>query len=195
MSSSVRNLLLGLVVVALGVNAYFLWSNNSDDPKVKKVVEAGSESAGKENNPYNVQASDLKDDKSKVAKDNFDPLNSQKENQSVNGPKTNITFDNYDHDFGNVMQDTENSYVFKFRNTGNEPLVIEKAKGSCGCTVPTYPKEPIPPGGVGEIGVVYKPGKQKNNQTKKVTITANTDPVQTILSIKANVQEGMVPNS
>ena len=50
----------------------------------------------------------------------------------------------------------------------------------------------FPLGGVGEIGVVYKPGKQKNNQSKKVTITANTDPVQTILTIKANV---LVPNS
>ena len=184
-----RNVLLGLVVVALGVNAYLLWSNDSDGPKVKKVVEAGSENPGKQDTPYNVEASKLKGDNSKAAKDNFDPLNSQKENQSLNGPKTSMTFDAYDHDFGGIKQDSENSYVFKFKNTGNEPLIIEKAKGSCGCTVPTYPKEPIPPGGVGEIGVVYKPGKQKNSQTKKVTITANTDPVQTILTIKANVEE------
>ena len=192
MSNSVRNVLLGLVVVALAVNAYFLWSNSDADPKVKKVVEAGTESAGKDA-PYNREATNLKNEKG-ASKDAFDPLNSQKESQSANGPKTQITFTNYDHDFGSIMQDTENAYTFKFKNTGNEPLVIENAKGSCGCTVPSYPKEPIPPGGEGEIGVVYKPGKQKNNQTKKVTITANTDPVQTILTIKANVQEGMAAN-
>jgi len=93
-----------------------------------------------------------------------------------------------EHDFGSIQQDTENEHVFSFTNTGNEPLIIEKAKGSCGCTVPEYPKEPIPPGESSEIRVVYKPGKQKNNQTKKVTVTANTDPVQTVLTIKANVE-------
>ena len=189
MSNTVRNVLLGGVVVLLAVNAYFLWQGNDDQPKVKKVVESGTENPGKaEKTAQNgIISPDNKLDKSKT--NDFDPLASQKENQVASGPKTVMTFDEYVHDFGKVMQDSENSYTFKFTNTGSEPLVIEKAKGSCGCTVPTYPKEPIPPGGIGEIGVVYKPGKQKNNQTKKVTITANTDPVQTILTIKANVEE------
>jgi len=192
MSNTVRNILLAALVIALGVNAYLLISNNDSDPQIKKVVESSSENAGKsaDGAPYNTK---MKAADSKIkTKDSFDPLSSQKESQTLNGPKTSITFAEYDHDFGNIQQDSENAYTFTFTNTGNEPLVIEKAKGSCGCTVPTYPKEPIAPGATGEIGVVYKPGKQKNNQTKKVTITANTDPVQTILTIKANVQ---VPNS
>lgn len=119
----------------------------------------------------------------------FDPNAAQKQEQMSNIPKTTIKFDNYEHDFGSIKQDTDNRYVFKFKNTGSEPLVIENAKGSCGCTVPEYPKEPIAPGASGEIGVLYKPGKQKNKQSKKITITANTDPVQTILTINADVKE------
>lgn len=103
-------------------------------------------------------------------------------------PATSISFPNKVHDFGTIQQDSKNEHVFEFTNTGKEPLVIEKAKGSCGCTVPEYPKEPIPPGQTGEIKVVYKPGKQKNQQNKSVTITANTQPRNTVLNIKANVQ-------
>jgi hypothetical protein len=94
-----------------------------------------------------------------------------------------------EHDFGKIDQQTENEHIFKFTNTGTEPLIISAAKGSCGCTVPQYPKEPIPPGEEGEIKVVYKPGKQKNKQTKRVTVTANTEPEQTVLKITAEVQE------
>lgn len=105
------------------------------------------------------------------------------------GPTTKITFDKSEHDFGTINQDSENKHLFTFTNTGNEPLIIENAKGSCGCTVPNYPKEPIPPGGTGEIEVVYKPGKQKAAQNKSITITANTEPKNTILTIRANVLE------
>ncbi|MBL8011464.1 MAG: DUF1573 domain-containing protein [Flavobacteriales bacterium] len=94
-----------------------------------------------------------------------------------------------EHDFGTIKQDSENKYVFTFTNTGKEPLLIENAQGSCGCTVPNYPKEPIAPGGTGEIEVVYKPGKQENQQNKTVTVTANTEPKQTTLRISANVQK------
>lgn len=106
-----------------------------------------------------------------------------------NGPKTSVAFAESEHDFGIIDQDTENRKVFVFTNTGTEPLIIENAKGSCGCTVPEYPKEPIAPGETGEINVIYKPGKQKGSQTKTVTITANTEPRNTILNIKANVEE------
>lgn len=106
-----------------------------------------------------------------------------------NTPKTTINFGEYEHDFGNIKQDSENKHIFKFTNTGTEPLIIETANGSCGCTVPNYPKAPIPPGGTGEIEVEYKPGKQENAQTKTVTVIANTEPKETTLRIKANVQK------
>ena len=106
-----------------------------------------------------------------------------------NTPKTTIKFEESGHDFGSIMQNTKNEYSFTFRNTGVEPLIISNAKGSCGCTVPNYPKDPIAPGATGTIDVVYSPGMQKGNQTKTVTITANTQPAQTMLNITANVQE------
>ncbi len=106
-----------------------------------------------------------------------------------NTPKTTVNFANYEHDFGNIKQDSENKYVFTFTNTGTEPLIIETANGSCGCTVPNYPKAPIAPGATGDIEVVYKPGKQENAQTKTVTVIANTEPKETTLRIKANVEK------
>lgn len=106
-----------------------------------------------------------------------------------NTPKTTVNFAEYEHAFGNIKQDSENKHVFKFTNTGTEPLIIETANGSCGCTVPNYPKAPIPPGGTGEIEVEYKPGKQENAQTKTVTVIANTEPKETTLRITANVQK------
>jgi hypothetical protein len=106
-----------------------------------------------------------------------------------NTPKTVVAFAKSEHDFGNIKQDSENKYVFKFTNTGNEPLIIESATGSCGCTVPNYPKQPIAPGATGDIEVEYKPGKQENAQTKTVTIVANTEPKETVLRLKAFVEK------
>ena len=119
----------------------------------------------------------------------FDPLANKSAEPVDNTPKTVMSFASMEHDFGTIMQDSENKHVFQFTNTGKEPLIIESAKGSCGCTVPNYPKEPIPPGGTGTIEVEYKPGKQENLQNKTVTVVANTEPKQTTLRIKANVQK------
>lgn len=109
------------------------------------------------------------------------------ETTAPSGPTTTITFKKMSHDFGKVKQNSENVHWFEFTNSGKEPLVISSAQASCGCTVPDYPKEPIPPGGKGRIKVVYSPGMQEGQQSKTVTITANTQPPQTILTITANV--------
>lgn len=103
-------------------------------------------------------------------------------------PKTSMSFAETAHNFGNIKQDSKNTKIFKFTNTGKEPLIIENAQGSCGCTVPKFPKEPIKPGDTGEIEVVYSPGKQQGAQTKTVTITANTEPITSTINISANVE-------
>ena len=109
------------------------------------------------------------------------------------GPLTTITFDEDTYDFGEVMEGEKVVHVYKFKNTGKEPLVISNAKGSCGCTVPEWPREPIPVGGSGEIRVQFdSKGKGKvggGPQAKKVTITANTDPANTFLNIKGIVNK------
>jgi len=108
--------------------------------------------------------------------------------QSESRTKTGIKFADITHNFGNIQQDSKNTKIFKFTNTGSEPLIIEAAKGSCGCTVPKFPKEPILPGQTGDIEVVYSPGKQQGAQNKTVTITANTDPINTVINITATVE-------
>jgi len=106
------------------------------------------------------------------------------------GPLTSMIFAEASHDFGNIKQNsTTNQHTFTFTNTGTNPLIISNAKGSCGCTVPKWPKEPIPPGSTGTIEVDYKPGSQKGSQKKTVTVTANTEPADTRLSISAVVEE------
>ena len=107
----------------------------------------------------------------------------------IETPTTSIAFAEMKYDFGDIDQNSENTMSFSFTNTGDKPLIIETATGSCGCTVPEFPKEPIPPGESNEIKVVYKPGKQKGLQNKLVTVIANTEPKDTRLSITANVHE------
>ena len=108
------------------------------------------------------------------------------ENQSA--PATTIEFEENEFDWGTITQGEKASYVFVFTNTGNEPLLIKNAKGSCGCTVPQWPKAPIAPGEQGEIKVVFSSKGKKGKQSKRVTITANTDPVQTFLTVKGEIK-------
>ena len=107
------------------------------------------------------------------------------------GPLTSISFEETEYDFGDLKDGEKVTKIFKFTNTGSEPLVISNAKGSCGCTVPDWPKTPIAAGEQGELKVVYnsknKGSVEGKNETKRVTVTANTDPAQTFLNIKAKV--------
>lgn len=116
---------------------------------------------------------------------NFDPAKNAA--QAPAGPLTGIAFNEYAHDFGVMDEGDEVTYYFEFTNTGAEPLILDKCKGSCGCTVPQCPKQPIAPGATGKIEVKFNSKGKKNKQTKKITVTANTDPAQTILTITANV--------
>ena len=97
--------------------------------------------------------------------------------------KAVMTFEdgNYDTtvDYGTIEQHGEPLRVVKFKNTGTEPLIIKNAKGSCGCTVPTWPKEPILPGEESQIEIRYATNRL-GKINKKVTITTNEDKNHTI---------------
>lgn len=85
-----------------------------------------------------------------------------------------IKFEKTTHDYGKFTEDTPQTYVFKFTNTGNEPLVIHQAFASCGCTVPTFTKESIAPGKSGELKVVYNgKGKMPGHFKKTVSVRSN----------------------
>jgi hypothetical protein len=99
-----------------------------------------------------------------------------------------MTFEKDSHDFGSIEFAGNGSYEFKFKNTGTEPLIITDAKGSCGCTVPTYPKNiPIKPGEAQVIKVTYDT-KRVGNFMKTVTINSNSKKHVDVLTIKGNVQ-------
>ncbi len=102
-----------------------------------------------------------------------------------------MTFDETEFDFGTIDQGTNVEHVFKFTNTGEAPLVIVDAKSSCGCTVPEFTKEPVAPGAQGEMLVKFN-GSGKNQVSKTVTITANTEKGKETIKIKAfvNPKEG-----
>jgi outer membrane biosynthesis protein TonB len=98
-----------------------------------------------------------------------------------------INFTKELHDFGTIDQGANGTTEFTFKNTGKEPLIIQDAKGSCGCTVPSYPKEPIKPGATGTIKVTYDT-KRVGAFTKTVTITSNAKSGTKTLTIKGNVK-------
>src|SRR5688500_2670139 len=111
------------------------------------------------------------------------------EEQVPVGPTTSIAFEHTDFDFGVVDDGEKVRHSYKFKNTGNEPLVISSAKGSCGCTVPKWPTDPIAPGGTGQIDVEFDSKGKPGKQTKRVTVTANTVPAQTFLNITGTVNK------
>ena len=104
------------------------------------------------------------------------------------GSITTIKYDAADYDFGVTDEGTVVKHVYQFTNTGDQPLVISNAKGSCGCTVPTWPKQPVPPGGKGEIVVEFNTKGKPGRQSKQVTVTANTNPTDTHLEIHGEVR-------
>ena len=99
-------------------------------------------------------------------------------------------------DYGTVAANSDGKREFVFTNNGNKPLIITNAQGSCGCTVPTYSKEPIAPGAKGVIGVKYDTSRAGQPFTKTVTITSNAagTPSKT-LTIKGNVLAAEAPKS
>ena len=107
------------------------------------------------------------------------------EAQVTEGAK--IEFAKETHDYGEVKHGGNGQCTFAFTNTGSEPLIIQNAKGSCGCTVPQWPKEPIAPGASAEITVKYDT-KRPGAINKSVTITSNAvnTPVK-VIRIKGNV--------
>jgi hypothetical protein len=109
--------------------------------------------------------------------------------ESISRPKTKMKFKKMVHDFGRMKEGEKREYDFAFTNTGKEDLYIEDCKGSCGCTVPEWPKEPIKPGQSATINVKFDSDKKEKDQEKSVTITANTEPeITTVIKIKAYVE-------
>ena len=113
----------------------------------------------------------------------------EKEEQKALASSTSMSFDKLDHDFGTIKEGSTNKVLFKVTNTGKRPLVISDVSASCGCTTPKKPEYPIAPGKSDVIEVVFLPTPlQAKEQTKKITVQANTEPSMIVLTIHAFVK-------
>jgi hypothetical protein len=90
-------------------------------------------------------------------------------------------------DFGKITQGEKVSHAFSFKNIGKKNLIISGASGSCGCTVPEWPKEPIKPGQEGVINVVFSSEGKSGMQEKTVTIVTNCEPATRVIRIKTEI--------
>ena len=98
-----------------------------------------------------------------------------------------IVFEEEIFDFGELPEGPKVETEFVFTNTGSEPLIISNAKGSCGCTVPSWPKTPIAPGETGVIKVVYNTARRPGNFTKTITLTSNAETPSKVIKIRGSV--------
>lgn len=101
-----------------------------------------------------------------------------------------IRFENKQHDFGSIKEDGgPATTVFEFTNTGNQPLIVNNVKATCGCTTPSWTKDPIAPNQKGAITVTYDPKSRVGAFSKNVNVYSNTQPSVNIITIKGKVEE------
>jgi len=100
--------------------------------------------------------------------------------------KINFLEDSYD--FGKIEEGPKVSHEFKFTNEGTVPLILSNVKASCGCTTPSWPKEPILPGEEGTILVTYNTARRVGGFNKSITITSNAETERRILYIRGTVE-------
>ena len=107
--------------------------------------------------------------------------------ESISSLKSVFLWDTKVYDFGKIEQNVAVEHVFKFVNDGDTPLLVSGVKASCGCTVAEYTKEPIAPGGTGEVLARYDAAKA-GLFSKTVTVRANTSEEAVVLTLKGEVQ-------
>ncbi len=160
-----KNLILGLLAFSL----VFASCNNDSATAEKSPADLTKETAVKNANEIR------------------DAVNAEIPDDTINVAK--MTFVEEVFDYGTVKEGGVVEHAFKFKNTGVAPLTITKAKSTCGCTVPDYPKEPIAPGEESVIKVRFNTKGKSGRNKKPINITANTWPVVTTVHIDGTVQK------
>lgn len=122
------------------------------------------------------------------AEKNEQALIKNREQQAKNMPKTTLEFAETMHHFGTIEEGKIVKYAYHFKNTGNNPLLISNAIASCGCTVPSYPKEPIPPGGEGDIVVEFNSKNRTGHQQKNVLVYSNAQQESMSIGFEVDVK-------
>ena len=122
-----------------------------------------------------------------TANPNIDNPNVVSENEAPNPNAPVMTFAEAEFNFGDIKADTKVKHTFTFTNTGKSPLLIEDATASCGCTTPSWTKEPVAPGAKGKMEVQFDSHGKHGIISKQVAVRANTQPSITTILIKGNV--------
>lgn len=130
--------------------------------------------------------------KKEKASDFFTETEKQEQASMVVDPATaaDLKFESDTYDFGDLPAAAKVDHYVRFTNTGKSPLIIKNAVGSCGCTVPVWPKEPIAPGATDSLKITYDAGSQKGKQSKTVTLTTNTVKGKETWTFTANLPAG-----
>jgi hypothetical protein len=113
------------------------------------------------------------------------PLTSDGKVDESKLPKFEFASESYD--FGKIKQGEKVKISFKFKNSGTQPLIISSASASCGCTVPSYPEEPVAPGAEAIINVEFDSNGKLGMQTKTITLVANTIPNTKVLYLRGEI--------
>ena len=122
-----------------------------------------------------------------TANPNIDNPNVVSENETPNPNAPVMKFDESEFDFGDIQPNSKVRHTFTFTNTGKSPLLIEDATASCGCTTPSWTKEPVAPGAKGSMEVQFDSRGKLGIISKQVAVRANTQPTITAILIKGNV--------
>jgi len=127
--------------------------------------------------------------KNETASDKIDPANVEKTmaENAATGKLPVVKFDKMEHDFGTIAEGDKPETEFQITNEGEADLIIINAQGSCGCTVPVWPKEPIKPGQSAPLKVSFDSNGKPGQQQKTVTLTTNSKEGSEKVTIKANV--------
>ncbi len=112
----------------------------------------------------------------------------QRVTQASAMPKTEIQFADTKHSFGRIKEGDVVKHAYHFRNAGKAPLLISRAEASCGCTVPSFPKEPIAPGAEGDITVQFDSHNKQGHQQKAVLIWSNSSIEKLSIGFDAEVE-------
>lgn len=140
----------------------------------KEENNAGTEETTTNGNP-NVSTEDI--DNPKTAEDPYA--------QSATQPQ--IMFDNLEHHFGTITEGERVKHTYTFQNVGNADLLVTDATASCGCTIPSWTKDPIKPGEKGEITVEFNSTNKMGEIEKDVKVFTNANPAVTVLKFTTNV--------
>lgn len=105
-----------------------------------------------------------------------------------NKSQAEFKFETMEYNYGTIKQGDKVEYTFSFTNVGKEPLIITSAQGSCGCTVPEWPKEPIKKGETGKIHITFNSAGKMGLQDKTITINSNAKTNPVVLHIKGNIE-------